>query len=441
MSAAFWLANILSFSLAAYAQPLQPNVVLLFPGSPEIPYGNFVQGSDGSLYGATSGGGTGFDGMVFQVTTNGAVNTLVSFAYTNGESPQGLTLGLDGNFYGTTRQGGSGGVGTVFQVTTNGALTTLASFAGTNGANPQAPLTLGNDGNFYGTTSSGGDDNDGTVFQVTTNGVLTSLASFASTNGADPVALTLGKDGNFYGMTYSGGNRGLGTVFQVTTNGALTTLLSFGGANGENPEAGLTLGRDGSFYGTTYGGGSHLLGTIFRVTTNGVLTTLGSCNNTNGANPTCALMLGNDGNFYGTTYQGGNLSVGQDGAGTVFQVTTNGVLTTLASFNGVTGALPRDGLALGGDGNLYGMTTYGGKGGGSIYYLRHGAYIQSYAMTSQGFELNVLNVGGSGTVVLESSSDLAVWRTILTNGPVTTAQFLDTSIQGRSEQFYRVLQQ
>ena len=43
------------------------------------------------------------------------------------------------------------------------------------------------------------------------------------------------------------------------------------------------------------------------------------------------LTLGNDGNFYGTTEEGGS------GYGTVFQVTTNGTLTTLVSFNGPNG--------------------------------------------------------------------------------------------------------
>ena len=46
-------------------------------------------------------------------------------------------------------------------------------------------------------------------------------------------------------------------------------------------------------------------GTIFKVTTNGVLTTLVYFNRTNGATPNGALTLGSDGNFYGTTGQGG----------------------------------------------------------------------------------------------------------------------------------------
>jgi uncharacterized repeat protein (TIGR03803 family) len=339
--------------------------------SGENPIAALTLNNDGNFYG-TAFGGSGGAGTIFQMTTNGTLTPLYSFSGTNGSGPNGLSLGNDGNFYGTTYAGGTANFGTVFQVTTNGSLTTLASFNFTNGAYPRSTLTLGNDGNFYGTAPSGGITNStwtqgmGTIFQVTTNGTLTLLVSFNVTNGAIPeAALTLGNDGNFYGTTASGGNtnagsrNGLGTVFKVTTNGTLTTLLSFNLTNGATPKAALTLGNDGNFYGTTIGGLNNNWGTVFQVTTNGTLTTLASFNFTDGANPN-GLTLGNDGNFYGTTQNGGiKNSTYTDGMGTVFQVTTNGTLTTLASFNTTNGEEP-NGLALGNDGNFYGTTQQGG---------------------------------------------------------------------------------
>jgi uncharacterized repeat protein (TIGR03803 family) len=291
----------------------------------------------------------------------GQVRVLYSFTNTDGADPLGgLCAGQDGNFYGTTAGGGTnGGYGTVFKVTTNGLLTSLVSFAGNNGSFSHSELVQGNDGNFYGTTAGGGTNSYGTVFVVTTNGLLTSLVSFALTNGAYPDSdLTLGNDGNFYGTAYYGGSSNLGTAFQVTTNGVLTTLVSFSNTNGALPIAGLTLGNDGNFYGTTAHGGTNSgdYGTIFQVTTNGVLTSLVSFNNTNGANPSARLTFGNDNNFYGTTSYGGT-----NGLGTVFKVTTNGVLTTLASFNNTNGANPIAGLTLGSDGNFYGTTVNGGS--------------------------------------------------------------------------------
>jgi uncharacterized repeat protein (TIGR03803 family) len=351
-------------------------------------------GNDGNFYGTTIAGGSAGNGTVFQVTTNGTLTTLVAFNFTNGASPMAaLTLGNDGNFYGTTAEGGitnSSGYGTVFKVTTNGALTTLAAFNFTNGAGPYAELTQGNDGNFYGTTKNGGITNSidpnggmGTVFKVTTNGTLTTLASFNYTNGSFPMAaLTLGNEGNFYGPTANGGDLGngyygRGTVFKVTTNGALTTLAVFNFTNGAPPTASLTMGTDGNFYGTTAEGGitnstyTLGMGTVFKVTTNGALTTLVAFNFTNGAFPMAALTLGNEGNFYGTTAGGGITNSSAYGSmGTVFQVTTNGALTTLVAFNSTNGADPYAGLTLGNDGNFYGTTAYGGSGGlGTVFRL------------------------------------------------------------------------
>ena len=353
-------------------QTLQPLCSFNFTNGAR-PEAALTLGNDGNFYGTTEGGGgggDGGDGTIFQVTTNGTLTTPVLFNVTNGTEPMTpLTLGSDGNFYGTTPQGGvSGGWGTVFKVTTNGTFRTLVSFSTIYPSpdDPEAALTLGNDGNFYGTTEETGNEAYGTVFQVTTNRTLTSLASFFAFGGnVYPSALTLGNDGNFYGTTEGGGSVGAsygdGTVFKVTTNGTLTMLVSFSGTNGYAPN-GLTLGNNGNFYGTTYGGGSYGGGTIFQVTTNGTLTTLASFNGTNGAGPVAGLTLGDDGNFYGTTeYGGATYSPFTQGFGMIFQLKTNGTLTTLYSFtNGMDGAYLDAALTLGNDGNFYGTTKNGG---------------------------------------------------------------------------------
>jgi uncharacterized repeat protein (TIGR03803 family) len=92
---------------------------------------------------------------------------LISFSRSNGAYPYGeLTQGADGNFYGTTSEGGIG-YGTVFQMSTSGALTSVISFTGTNGANPFVAMTLGRDGNLYGTTTAGGSGGGGVIFRLT----------------------------------------------------------------------------------------------------------------------------------------------------------------------------------------------------------------------------------------------------------------------------------
>ena len=372
----------------ASAQTLQ-TLVSFANTNGAIPTG-LTLGSDGNFYGlADSGGNTNLNfgygyGTVFKVTTSGSLTTLVYFNNTNGASSLAApTPANNGIFYGTTYQGGdlslnfTYGDGSIFRATTSGALTTLVKFnSTTTGANPTG-LTLGKDGNFYGTTQIGGGNGNGTAFRLTTNGILTTLVNFSyAVTGANPAGLTLGKDGNFYGTTSEGGGNNYGTVFQMTTNGTLTTLVSFNGTNnGSYPLATLTMGQDGNFYGTTHQGGDLDLnnkrgfGTIFRVTTNGQLTTLVYFNGANGASPT-TLTLGSDGNFYGLTDSGGNTNLNYGyGYGTVYQLTTNGKLTTLVNFNGTNGASPT-GLALGKDGNFYGTTKAGGSGNfGAVFRL------------------------------------------------------------------------
>jgi uncharacterized repeat protein (TIGR03803 family) len=338
-----------------------------------------IQGKDGNLYGTTASGGaydadSGGDGTIFKMTTAGALTTLTSFNNTNGSDPEAvLVQGVDGILYGTTAYGGSDGLGTLFKITTNGAFTALITFHGANGAQPQAGLVQGTDSYLYGTTVANGPVNlvlgNGTVFKATTNGALSTLYIFGDNNpnGAQPAARLAGANGVFYGTTVFGGTNhgGFGTVFMLATNGTHTTLASFSGTNGAYPQAALVAGSDGNFYGTTaYGGANNTTnggdGTVFRVTTNGVLTVLASLGTTNGANPIGDLAQGPDGNFYGTAQNGGTNNVANGGNGTVFRITTNGILARLASFRSTNGANPAAGLTLGPDGNLYGTASYGG---------------------------------------------------------------------------------
>ena len=76
-------------------------------------------------------------------------------------------------------------------------------------------------------------------------------------------------------------------------------------AEGVGPQCALVQARDGDFYGTTTGGGRWGYGTIFKITAEGMLTTLAHFDGTNGNWPYGALLQASDGNFYGTTLRGG----------------------------------------------------------------------------------------------------------------------------------------
>jgi uncharacterized repeat protein (TIGR03803 family) len=117
-----------------------------------------------------------------------------------------------------------------------------------------------------------------------------------------------------------------------------TNLVSFAGTDGWLPYGGLVQGTDGSFYGTTSTDTTNGSGTVFNVTTNGTLTSLylftatdpSAGTNADGANPSASLVQGADGNFYGTTQNGG-----ANNSGTVFQMTPGGTLTSLYSFTAI----------------------------------------------------------------------------------------------------------
>src|ERR1019366_3797480 len=161
------------------------------------------------------------------------------------------------------------------------------------------------------------------------------------------------------GTTQNGGTNGYGTVFKISNNGVLTTLYSFTGDNygyQVYPYARLVQGTDGYFYGTTESvGGTNNAGTVFKISSNGILTTLYSFTGANdGANPYAALVLGNDGYFYGTTVWGGT-----NGYGTVFKMATNGASVTLHSFTGRNDSAGPNGLVQGSGGYFYGMTVNG----------------------------------------------------------------------------------
>jgi uncharacterized repeat protein (TIGR03803 family) len=274
------------------------------------------------------------------------------------------------------------------------SMTTLYSFSGwSDGMTPLAPLARGSDGNFYGTTSTEGTatangqtigPGAGTIFSITPAGQLTTLyvlrGMAATTDGIAPnTRLAQDSAGNFYGATqYQGPSKSpctdCGTVFKLASDGTETVLRSFTDSvyTGTSQSAHaneLVVGGDGYLYGTAaYGNSSSATdpgcGSVYRMTTNGVIDgnwgfTFGSTPD-DGCSPVAGLVRGSDGNFYGTTTKsppGASTSYG----GTIFKITPDGHLTTLFRFTNLSdGTLPQGKLIEGADGSLYGTTTYGG---------------------------------------------------------------------------------
>ncbi len=158
-------------------------------GDGESPRARLVL-SGNTLYGAASsggsGGGTSFmgQGTVFKINTDGSgFATLFNFpdGSDGGTTPNGLVLSSN-TLYGTTGYGGSGGDGTVFKIATDGSgFTRIHDFSASahdpssgsqtngEGACPQAPLLLAGN-SLYGTTMHGGASGGGTLFKLNTDG-------------------------------------------------------------------------------------------------------------------------------------------------------------------------------------------------------------------------------------------------------------------------------
>jgi len=197
-----------------------------FPGPfvmPQIgafPDTALVEGSPGVFYGTTINGANN-SGTIYVATSGGSLSLLYTFTATDGNgfnsdgsTPNGLVYGSDGNLYGTTSGGGTHGAGTVFKITTSGSFTTLVSFDGVQAGKPIAGLVEGSDHNFYGTTTRGGTANVGIVFKITPSGILTVLAPL-NADVAAPSKLVQGTDGKFYGTGQAAGATNAGCVFVV----------------------------------------------------------------------------------------------------------------------------------------------------------------------------------------------------------------------------------
>lgn len=171
--------------------------------------------------------------------------------------------------------------------------------------------------------------------------------------------LVQGSDGNFYSTVYYGPTLGAslyGGVMKVTPAGQATVIYAFAANQGpRNPAAPLLEDEAGNFYGTSEKGGVSNLGTVFRITSAGVLNPVASFHGPNGMFPRAGLVKGTDGNFYGGTMNGGAFT-----KGTLFRFSPSGTITTLVSFNGTNGQALTSALVLATDGNFYGTTYSGG---------------------------------------------------------------------------------
>jgi uncharacterized repeat protein (TIGR03803 family) len=383
---AFAVSLTLALRAPAQAQAYTESVIYSFTGTTgnEPVSSGVVRDSAGNFYGTTGFGGAFDYGTVFKLDTSGNETVLHSFGQgrLDGRRPlAGLVMDGSGHLFGTTYYGGvrnrmcHQGCGIVFEIDGAGNMKTLHRFGGgPDGALPAGVLVLDQQGNLYGTTQIGGVGRSGTVFKVDKYGVEKVLYSFTGfPDGFGPEAgLIIDSEGNLYGTTLAGGSNNAGSVFKLEPGGRETVLHSFGpqssNTDGSAPEAPLLRTPNGDLYGTTLLGGPANSGAVFVIHANGDEAVLHFFVGTDGGYPVSPLVRDSQGNLYSTTLQGGPAGIL---GGTLFEITEQGVFSSLFAFTGQPGAGdPAGPLLLEASGAIYGTSGTGGAANyGTIFKL------------------------------------------------------------------------
>ena len=191
-----------------------------------------MQASDGNLYGTTQGS-QGNDSTVFKMDQKGKLTILHTFtgSKTEGKFPEGgLVQATDGNLYGSTSSGGSGNNGTLYQITTDGVYTQLYSFPKDIGAQPTGALLQDTNGLLYGTTHTGGANGYGSVFSLNM-GFGPFVTFVRPTGGVGQAAQLLGQ--GLTGAISVSFNGVPATSFNVLTDTFITAVVPAGATNGK----------------------------------------------------------------------------------------------------------------------------------------------------------------------------------------------------------------
>ena len=351
--------------------------------------------SAGNIYGTTVLGGDFGGGTVFQLspTPTGWVQTVL-YSFTGGadggEPYKGVTIDGKGNLYGTAVTGGSGscegGCGVLYKLTNSGGKwthTVVHAFTGGyDGSGPGARVTLDPSGNIYGMTPTGGAYGLGTIYKVRQDNKASDLQVIhAFTGGADGAAGSAGRmilrHGHIYGAVTAGGTYGSGVVFELRPRGRgewdFRTIYSFRGQpDGVFPYGALLFDHLGNIYGTTYYGGENGIGSVYQLSPRAI----GEWNESvlysfqegsDGNSPISNLVDDGVGNLYGTTSEGGL------GRGTIFKLSPTGngqwIETVVHAFQGPPdGGFAYNGMVVDAFGNFYGATVHGGdEDDGAVY--------------------------------------------------------------------------
>jgi uncharacterized repeat protein (TIGR03803 family) len=198
------------------------------------PWAGLLLASDGNFFGTTTAGGSNSTGgAIFKITPKGELTTIYGFSCNSecedGNAPFGqLTEGTNGALYGTTSGGGVNGYGTIFRIMPRGSLTTLYNFDGADGDFSLSGIGQATSGIFYGMTFQGGTSGIGTAFSLNTG--LGPFVSFVRSYGK------VGQTGGILGQGFTGTTgvslNGIPASFTVISDTYITATVPAGATTG-----------------------------------------------------------------------------------------------------------------------------------------------------------------------------------------------------------------
>jgi len=358
------------------------NVIYKFTGGNDgyHPHGNFVETSDGILYGVTTDGGANSGGTIYEFNIANATKTVKAnlsiYSTDLGGAPSGLTLASNGKLYAASHYYNNQEYIIEYDLDTE-ISTKKKTIYSSYGTLAIRSLLATDDGKLYGTTSNTGTHNDGVIFEYNiSTGLLSTLYNFDEESihsGYQPVAsLIQASNGKIYSTTYSGGRSdsysdGVLYEFDLSTN-TYSAKFSFEYSPlGASPRGGLIQAENNNLYGLTYSGGitssefSDGMGTLFRYKpSSGEYSVLVKLDESKGVHPMGNLLQANNGKLYGLTYQGGTTNWG-----TMFEydiVAAEYKVLYNFDINGDRehGANPYGTLMQADNGKIYGFTSRGG---------------------------------------------------------------------------------
>jgi uncharacterized repeat protein (TIGR03803 family) len=364
-----------------------------FPGNCKQgcqPTTNVVPLPDGSVVGATDRGGKGQGSVYFIANDRQTLTTLHTFKVSGKQLnyPAGLVLASDGFLYGITQFGGTQDCGGMYRMAPDGTqYAVLHSFkcASEGYPSPNIVPSEGADGAIYAFTAYEGPHECGVLFKMTKTGVFTTIHPFGAEPDGCPIdssGLMVASNGAIYGTTMHGGDTGFGTLFRIDESG-YQVILSFdqdvGGIHAWFPTAPPTE-RGGALYGILSQGGTGNTGVVYKVDLDGLnyVQVHDFDKPSEGRVPKGGLLLASDGNLYGTASTGGQHSRHlSDGDGTIFSISPTDQFSRVLSFGSSSkdGARPIARLVELPDGTMAGTTQLGGTSGtgqGTVYWYTPG---------------------------------------------------------------------